>query len=197
MTARKTKAVEPDEIDLDDVNSDYYTDDDELDDDLEVDAEYEDEDNEPEPEPTHRIPRKRAAAKQSRIPANAPRPQDRQTKAAKKAPAKKVAAKRAPAKRAAAKRAPAKRAAVQVEAEDDEFIEIEHDGLVLTIPSDVLKWSMEATYAFEQGNAVTAVSELVGPRGFAEIRAKRYNNEEFGELFEKLAEVGGFYTSGN
>ncbi|WP_410877357.1 hypothetical protein [Nocardia sp. A7] len=115
-----------------------------------------------------------------RIPANAPRPQDH-LKARK---AKKPKRDRA-------------RSAVEREARGVETAAVDYDGETYEIPADVLDWSLDATIAFEEGRAVTAMRTLLGPKQFRTLMSKGYTNREFQALFDLLAKAGGFETSGN
>ncbi|MGN2634627.1 hypothetical protein ACTD5D_39765 [Nocardia takedensis] len=117
----------------------------------------------------------------SRIPANAPRPRDHQPKREKRDK---------PAKRAA-------RAALEREAEGIETVVVAFDGEEYEIPADPLDWDLAVTEAFELGRVITAVRGLLGPRQFAKVSRKRYTNRQFSELFDLLAQAGGFDDAGN
>lgn len=117
----------------------------------------------------------------SRIPENAPRPQDRKPKAS----------------------------AAQ---EDNEFrpsepvmnealgilvVKCYHDGMELELPADPEDWPILATRAFENGKIISAVENILSTEDFNKVLQKRYRNKDFGKLYEKLAQAGGFETSGN
>lgn len=112
-----------------------------------------------------------------RVPANAPRPQDRLPK------------QRKPKKR--------KKSAAEREAEGIETVEVEYDGEVYEIPADVQDWPVDVSEAFERGLAVTAIRGLLGRDQWAKVSAKKYRLRQLGEMYERLAEAGGFSDSGN
>lgn len=127
----------------------------------------------PEPAPARRGKAKQPAkrpAKRTTIPANAPKPQDRK---------------------------PPKKTAAQREAEGIETVEVEYDGEFYEIPADPIDWKVSTTEAFEQGKIVTAIRGLVGREQWAILAGKGYRNRQFRELFDLLAEAGGFEQSGN
>lgn len=127
----------------------------------------------PEPAPARRgkaKPKAKAPAKRTTIPANAPKPQDH------KAP---------------------KKTAAQREAEGIDEVEVEFDGEIYEIAADPIDWEVSTTEAFEQGKVVTAIRQLLGPEQWKAVSAKRYRNRQFRELFDLLAEAGGFDNSGN
>ena len=76
-------------------------------------------------------------------------------------------------------------------------VEVEFDGEVYEIPADPIDWEVSTTEAFEQGKVVTAIRQLLGPEQWKAVSAKRYRNRQFRELFDLLAEAGGFDNSGN
>lgn len=115
-----------------------------------------------------------------RIPANAPRPQDHlKTRKTKKPKPKRA------------------RSAVEREARGIETVDVDYDGETYVIPAEVLDWSLDATVAFEEGRAVTAMRILLAPKQFRTLMSKGYTNRQFAELFDLLAKAGGFETSGN
>ncbi|MGW5920838.1 hypothetical protein ACWFPY_17785 [Nocardia fluminea] len=115
-----------------------------------------------------------------RIPSNAPRPQDH-LKARK---GKKTKRDRP-------------RSAVEREARGIETVAVPYDGEEYVIPAEVLDWSLDATIAFEEGRAVTAMRILMTPKQFRTLMSKGYTNRQFAELFDLLAKAGGFENSGN
>ena len=115
-----------------------------------------------------------------RIPANAPRPQDHLK----------------PRKPKKAKR-DRPRSAVEREGRGIETAAVDYDGDTYVIPADVLDWGLDATVAFEEGRAVSAIRVLLGPKQFRTLMSKGYTNRQFQELFDLLAKAGGFETSGN
>ncbi|PPJ31912.1 hypothetical protein C5E45_33005 [Nocardia nova] len=106
----------------------------------------------------------------SRIPAHAPKPQDRK---------------------------PPKKTAAQREAEGIETAEVEFDDVIYSIPVDPVDWPLDATEAFEQGKAITAIRGLLGEKQWRVVRSKGYRNKDFNELFNLLAKAGGFSSAGN
>lgn len=71
------------------------------------------------------------------------------------------------------------------------------DGMALEVPADPEDWPVKATLAFEDGKVVNACKHLLSPADFDKVMAKNYRNKKFGELFNALAEAGGFANSGN
>lgn len=138
---------------------------------LQRDAEAEhDYPDEPSPAPRRKPKAAKRPAKRTTIPANAPKPQDH------KAP---------------------KKTAAQREAEGIDEVEVEFDGEIYEIAADPIDWKVSTTEAFEQGKVVTAIRQLLGPEQWKTLSAKRYRNRQFRELFDLLAEAGGFDNSGN
>ncbi|AZV00744.1 hypothetical protein SEA_KIKO_17 [Gordonia phage Kiko] len=123
-------------------------------------------------------------------------------------PAKKAAAKRTPRK------APAKpAAAAALEAQDrpsaaiDESRAREVDGVTLVpfdfrgdtywFPRDVEDWDLRAMRAFEDDKALTALEYLFaddedGRPGYELLMSRGYRLRDVEELFELVAEIGGF-----
>ncbi|CAM3038531.1 hypothetical protein [Skermania piniformis] len=129
-------------------------------------------DEQPEPEPARRKQPKGRRPKRddSRIPARAPRPQDHR---------------------------PASTPVIRGEAEGIETVTVEFDGESYTIPADPADWPINATEAFENGRAVTAIRMLLAPDEWIKVQRKQYRNRQFRELFDALARAGGFRNSGN
>ncbi|WP_280371171.1 hypothetical protein [Nocardia wallacei] len=126
---------------------------------------------------TRRAATKRAPTRASRVPATAPQPQDH------KPPA--------PPRKARPK------PAVQVEAEGIETVEVEYDGEFYVIPADPLDWPRTASKAFERGQANIAIDLILGTKQARKLDRKGYTNRQTNELFELLAEAGGFENMGN
>lgn len=125
-------------------------------------------------------------ARESRIPAHAPRPQDHKPPAKKRKKAKKAD------RRQWQDDSPAGREAAGVE-----LAEIEFDGELYAFPADPLDWDLNVTEAFEHGKVVTAVRGMLGPGQWRKVAAKGYKNRQFRELFDMMAEAGGFKNAGN
>lgn len=106
----------------------------------------------------------------SRIPSHAPKPQDHK---------------------------PPQKTAAQREAEGIETVEVEFDDVVYSIMADPVDWPLDATEAFEQGKALTAIRGLLGEKQWRVVRSKNYRNKDFNELFHLLARAGGFGPAGN
>lgn len=119
--------------------------------------------------------RSEVGARPSRIPENAPRPQDHRPATASEDPSEPV----------------------MNEALGILTVTIEYDGMELELPSDPEDWPIKATRAFEQGKIITAVEKILSPKDFQKVLDKNYRNKEFGKLYEKLASAGGFGNAGN
>lgn len=116
----------------------------------------------------------------SRIPENAPRPQDRKPKAS-AAPEPEFQASEP----------------VMNEALGIMTVICHHDGMELELPSDPEDWPILATRAFENGKIISAVENILSTEDFNKVLGKKYRNKDFGKLYEKLAQAGGFESSGN
>lgn len=114
-----------------------------------------------------RAPAKRASA--GTIPANAPKPQDRKPK----------------------------KSAPQREAEGITTIEIEYDGEFYEIPADPADWPITASEALENKRVISAVRLMLGPQQWAKVARKGYRNRQFSEMFDLIANEGGFENAGN
>lgn len=121
---------------------------------------------------------KQLGAGRSRIPDHAPRPMDHQPKKKKRKRDK-------------------PRSAAEREALGIETVSVEFDGETYVIPADPLDWELPTTEAFEQGKAITAIRGLFGPQQYRQLMSKGYRNRQFQELFNLLAEAGGFEIAGN
>lgn len=77
------------------------------------------------------------------------------------------------------------------------MVVIEFDEMELSIPADPEDWPIKATMSFEDGKIINAIKALLSPGDFAKVLGKNYRNKEFGKLYEKLAQAGGFENSGN
>lgn len=76
-------------------------------------------------------------------------------------------------------------------------VPVEFDGMTLSVPADPEDWPVKATLAFEDGKVVNACKHLLSSEDFDKVMAKNYRNKKFGDLFNALAEAGGFANSGN
>lgn len=76
-------------------------------------------------------------------------------------------------------------------------VPVEFDGMKLEVPADPEDWPVKATLAFEDGKVVNACKHLLSSEDFDKVMAKNYRNKKFGDLFNALAEAGGFANSGN
>lgn len=110
-----------------------------------------------------------AAKKVSRIPANAPRPQDRKPK---KTPAQKAAIK-----------------ALQAEAEDG-YVTVEQCGITLHIPVGG-KIPLAAVIAFEQDDNLRGTELLLGEEQWAAFLAAKPTLDDFVAIGKQLEEITG------
>ena len=81
-------------------------------------------------------------------------------------------------------------------------VAVDYDGERYWVPSDPTEWDVNATRAFEDGKAITALEYILEPdeddrSGYDLLMSKRYRMKQINELFQKIAEVGGFETAGN
>lgn len=60
---------------------------------------------------------------------------------------------------------------IEAEARGDDTVEIEWEGLSLTIPASIEDWDLEVMEAFESGQLTVALRGLLGERGYAGIKA--------------------------
>ena len=134
-----------------------------------IDA-IEDIDDEPEPRRRERAPRNRARQAPRNM-SRLPRPQDH--------------------------RKPKRRPQAQREAEGDDEVAIEYRGRTYYVPADQDEWSIDAMEAFERNLMFAGVGALLGPRQWAEFKARHNNRKAFREFLDEVADVFGFETAGN
>jgi len=136
---------------------------------------------EPEPEPEldpESTPEPRPS-RPSRIPPNAPRPQDRQQRQPTRA------------EREAAD------AARRRELEDEPDHVFTFRGFTFRFPKDEGLWPMEAIQAFSNDRHIDGVEHLLGPRQWARIKTMRLTLNDFGELSDVISAQAGFTSRGN
>ncbi|MDG3012144.1 hypothetical protein G4X40_18540 [Rhodococcus sp. D2-41] len=144
--------------------SDQYDDIDDFDDDFE--------DTDAVAEPADDLQAARARTRQrSKIPANAPRPQDRKPKKRKPAPRR--------------------------EAEGDEMVVIEFGGREYEVPADQDDWPILAVQAFSRQQHIDAIEHLLGPRQWAQFIVRHPKKRDFEAFSERIADEFGFGGAGN
>lgn len=92
---------------------------------------------------------------------------------------------------------PKRRRQVQREAEGDDDIEIDYRGNTYVIPADQDEWSLDAMEAFEKNQMFAGIASLLGPRQWAEFKARHNNRRAFREFLDEVADIFGFETAGN
>ena len=92
----------------------------------------------------------------------------------------------------------------QREAENTATVEVDWDGVPVTLPGSPDDMDLDVLEAFEGGKAVAALRGLVGDRGYDELRnayAKKNGHKpkvgDLGRLMENIAAAYGFETQGN
>lgn len=88
------------------------------------------------------------------------------------------------------------------EANGIRLVAVDYDGETYWVPTDPSDWDVNATRAFEDGKAITALEALLerdedGRSGYDLLMSKRYRMKQINELFELIAQAGGFESSGN
>lgn len=88
------------------------------------------------------------------------------------------------------------------EAEGVELVAVDFDGNTYWVPSDPSDWPVDALLGFEDGKAITALRALLekdedGVPGFETLMKTRPRVRQLRQLFEMVARVGGFESSGN
>lgn len=101
---------------------------------------------------------------------NAPRPQDRKGKSAPQR---------------------------EAEADEDEMMEIEFEGMVFEVPADQEDWPIFATQRFSRGLHYDAVEIILGPAQWAKLVGKFPKTRDVRRFANHLAQVYGFGEAGN
>lgn len=92
----------------------------------------------------------------------------------------------------------------QAEAEGTDTIDVDWDGVTVTVPASVEAMDLDVLEAFETGKAVSALRAMIGTKGYDELR-KRYEKEhgrtakvgDLGRLMDAIAAAYGFDNQGN
>lgn len=92
----------------------------------------------------------------------------------------------------------------QTEANADEFVDVDWDGVTVTVPASPEQMDLDALEAFEGGKAIAALRAMIGSKGYDDLR-KRYEKKhgrkpvvgDLGRLMEAIAATYGFETQGN
>lgn len=92
----------------------------------------------------------------------------------------------------------------QVEADEDETITVEWDGIPVTVPASAEALDLDALEALENGKGITFMRHLVGTKRFDEVR-RQWEKEngrkpaarDVAPFMEAAAEALGFASSGN
>lgn len=92
----------------------------------------------------------------------------------------------------------------QVEAEGDDTVTVDWDGVPVTVPASAEDLDLDAIEAFETGKAVTALRAMVGSKEYDRLRADyakanghRPKVADLGNLMTEIAKAYGFDTAGN
>lgn len=92
----------------------------------------------------------------------------------------------------------------QIEAEGDEYVEIEWLGHKFHVPATAEDWDVNVTRAFAAGDLIGAIEALVGKATFARIEAAqrkanggRFRNRDLTPLGDRLAALYGMESLGN
>lgn len=91
---------------------------------------------------------------------------------------------------------------IEREANGITVVAVPYDGETYWVPTDPADWRSDATRAFEDGKAMTALEYILEPDekgrpGYALLESKHYRMNQINELFDKIAKAGGFESSGN
>lgn len=91
----------------------------------------------------------------------------------------------------------------RVEVEKPETIEVEWEGLTLTLPATAEDWSVDALEAFENGKAVAAIRGVFGTGAYDKLRTdfeKTHGRDlkvrDLSGLLDVIAREYGFAGSG-
>lgn len=111
-------------------------------------------------------------------------------------------AQRRTAQRNRARARRAELAPAEREANGITLIAVDYDDETYWVPTDPVDWNVAATRAFEDGKAITALENLLeadeeGRSGYELLMSKRYRMKQINELFELIAQAGGFESAGN
>jgi hypothetical protein len=93
--------------------------------------------------------------------------------------------------------------APQVEADGDDTLTIDWDGVTVTIPAALEDWDPDALEAFENQRAMSALRGLLGRAGYEQLRrdfaVKHGRKVKVGDLIgllERVAQEYGFVAQG-
>lgn len=91
---------------------------------------------------------------------------------------------------------------VEREANGVTVTSVDYDGETYWVPVAPEDWDARATRAFEDGKGMTALQYILEPGedgrpGYDLLLSKHYRMRQINELFDLVAEIGGFETAGN
>ena len=87
---------------------------------------------------------------------------------------------------------------------DGDTIDVDWEGITITVPATADDWDPDVLEAFENGKAIAAVKGLLGVDTYERVRRQFRNTHgrkmvvrDLNDLMEKVAEVYGFESAGN